>query len=76
MKFGIDIPGTVKEAVRLDGANGKNLCKDAIKLEMNNPRVALKLFEKGEKAPVGHTKITCHIIFDLKLDMKKNHDMW
>ena len=69
MKFGIDIPGTVEESVILDEANGNTLWQDAIKLEMNNSRVDFKLCEKGEKAPVGHTKITCHIIFYLRLDM-------
>ena len=27
------------------------------------------LCDKGEKAPVRHIEITCHLIFDLKLDM-------
>ena len=36
MKFGIDIPGTVKEAISLDEANGKNIWQDEIKLEMKN----------------------------------------
>ena len=36
---------------------------------MNHSHVAFGLCEKGEKASVGHTKITCHLIFDLKLDM-------
>ena len=43
--------------------------KDTIKLKMKNSRVAFKLCQKGQKAPVGHTKITFHLIFDLKLDM-------
>ena len=69
MKFGIDIPGTVKETVSLDEANGNTLWQDEIKTEMKNPCGALKLCDKEEKAPVGHTKITCHIIFYLRLDM-------
>ena len=38
---------------------------------MNNSRVAFKVCDKGEKNPVGNTKITCHLIFDLKLDMTR-----
>ena len=38
---------------------------------MNNSCVNFKLCEKGEKAPIGHTKITCHLIFDLKIDIKR-----
>ena len=71
MKFGIDIPDTMKETVSLDESNGNTLWKYAIKLEMKNSRVDFKLCKKGEKAPVGHTKITCHKIFDLKIDMTK-----
>ena len=71
MKFGIDIPGTVEQAIKLDTANGNTLWQDAIKKEMINSRVAFKLLEKGERPPVGHTEITCHLIFDLKLDMTR-----
>ena len=69
MKFCIDIPGTVKDAVSIDEDNGNTLWKNAIKLEMKNSRVDFKICEKVEKTLVGHTKITCRIIFDLKLDM-------
>ena len=55
MKFGIDIPGTMKEAVILDESNGNNLWQDAIKLNMNNSRVAFKLYKKGEKDRVRNT---------------------
>ena len=43
MKFGIDIPGTVKEIVSIDEANKNTIWQDAIKLEMNNPRVYFNL---------------------------------
>ena len=69
MKFGIYIPVTVKEAVSLDKFNGNFIWKDAIKLHMKNSRVDFKLCKKGEKYPVGHTEVTCHIIFSLKLEM-------
>ena len=65
MKFGFDIPGNVREAVSFDEANRNTIYQDAITLEMNNLCVALKLYKNGEKSSVGHTKITCHLIFDL-----------
>ena len=71
MKFGIEIPGTVDQAVALDNQNGNTLWQDAIVKEMKNSRVAFKLLEQGEKPPVGHKEITCHLIFDLKLDMTR-----
>ena len=61
----------MEEAFRLDEFNGKNIWQDAIKLEMKNSRVDFRLCEKGEKSPVGHTKISCHLIFDFKIDMTR-----
>ena len=29
---------------------------------------ALKILEEGSKPPVGYQKITCHMIFDVKMD--------
>ena len=43
MEFVIHIPITVKEAISLDESNGNTLWKDAIRIEMNNSRVAFKL---------------------------------
>ena len=71
MKVGVLIPGTVEEAIEIDRANGNTFWQDAIKLEMKDSRVAFKHKERGEKAPVGYTQITCHLIFDLKLDMTR-----
>ena len=71
MTFGIDIPGTVKEAGILDKASVNTIWKDATKLEMKNSCFSFKLYEKEDKFPVGHIKITCHLIFDLKLDITR-----
>ena len=71
MKFGIDVPGDVAEAMKLDAANGNSLWLDSITKEMKNSRVAFELLDKGDKAPVGYKEITCHLIFDIKLDMTR-----
>ena len=57
MKFGIMVPGSVEEAIKLDKDNGNTLWQDAIRKEMTNSRHAFKLLERGEKAPVGFTEI-------------------
>ena len=36
-----------------------------------NSKVAFKLLSRGESPPVGHQEITCHLVFDLKLDMTR-----
>ena len=63
-KFGIKIPKTVQEAKRYDQENGNTLWWDAICQEMANVRIA---FEEAESAPIGHSKINVHLIFDVKL---------
>ena len=47
------------------------LGKDVIKLEIKNSLVTFKLCKKGDKAPIGYIKITCRLIFYLKLDMTR-----
>ena len=71
MKFGIQIPGTVEEALKLDNEAGNKLWQTAIEKEWKNSRVAFKLLERGQPPPVGFKEITCHLIFDLKLDMTR-----
>ena len=66
-KFGIRIPKSVEEAVKLDKANGDTLWWDAICKEMKNVRPAFEEFEgTKEDVPKGHQFIKCHMIFDIK----------
>ncbi|CAJ1959783.1 unnamed protein product [Cylindrotheca closterium] len=67
-KFGIRIPKTVQEARELDRINGNNLWEQALGKEMSNVRLAFKMLNKEDEAPVGHTKIKCHIVFDVKME--------
>ena len=71
MKFGIMIPGSVEEAIELDRKNGNTLWQDSIKKEMKNSKVAFSLQPRGASIPVGSTEITCHLVFDIKLDMTR-----
>ena len=63
------VPTTVQEALALDRANGNNLWANAIEKEMKNILVAFQLLARGEQPPVGFKKITCHLIFDVKMDL-------
>ena len=63
-KYGIRIPKDVPEAKRLDRDNQDTKWWDAICEQMKDVRVA---FEACDSVPVGHTQITCHMIFDVKL---------
>ena len=60
------MPKTVKEAAELDTKNGDTKRMDAIAKEMTNVRVAFDIMKDGDRAPIGHKQINCHLIFDVK----------
>ena len=57
----------MKEAIEIDKENGNTLWMDAIKLEMQNVRVAFEEFDGDPDTLVGYTQITGHLVFDVKL---------
>jgi len=67
-KFGVKIPRSVKEALEFDKLSGTRYWKEAIDLELQNIAVAFKFLEKDAPVPVGYQFISCHFIFDVKLD--------
>ena len=71
MKFGVEVPTKVPEAVALDKKNGNTLWQEAIKKEMKNSRMAFHLLGKDDKPPVGFKEITCHLVFDVKMDLMR-----
>ena len=71
MKFGITIPTTVDEALRLDRDNGNDLWKRAIDKELKNVKIAFQPISDDELLPVGSKKIPYHIIFDVKFDLSR-----
>ena len=71
IKFGIEVPSTVGEALRLDLENGDKLWQEAIGKEMANSRIAFQVLGTDDPPPVGFTEITCHLIFDVKMDLTR-----
>ena len=71
MKFGIHLPATYEEAVRMDKESRNTFWQDATKKEMKNVEVAFKFLDDGTKMPIGFKKITCHLIFDMKFDLTR-----
>jgi hypothetical protein len=57
----------MKEALQLDKENGNTYWYDAIRKEMKNVRVAFEVYNGRIEDLVGYERITCHIIFDVKL---------
>jgi hypothetical protein len=79
-KFGIRLPKTVEEALRIDRENGNDFWEKALKKEMTNVRVSYKPHEahtpdeirQGKaKELIGYTEISCRIIFDVKMDLTR-----
>ena len=67
-KFVIEVPRTIKEDLELDKKNVNTLWADAIAKEMKDVCVAFKILPDGQSAPIGHQKIPCHMIFDVKME--------
>ena len=67
-KFGVEMPKTVKEATKLDANNGDNKWMDAIPKEMTNVRVSFAILKDGDCAHIGHKHISCHLIYDIKME--------
>ena len=69
MKFGVEIPGTVEEAISFDEKNGNTIWKDSVEKEMKNSCITFKLLQRHGKLPVGYTEVNFHLVFCFKLDM-------
>jgi hypothetical protein len=66
--FGIQVPNNVLEAIALDRVNGNTLWQDAIKKEMDAVQIAFRVLEPDEKVPPGYQRISCHMIFTVKME--------
>ena len=66
-KYGIKIPKSVKQALEFDAENKNNFWAEAIRLEMENVKVAFTLCEGDPEKLVGYKKVGTHMIFDVKL---------
>jgi hypothetical protein len=67
-KYGIRLPKSVQEALKLDEENSNSLWHDAVQEELKNVQVAFKFLAEDEPTPIGYKQIPCHIIFDVKMD--------
>ena len=70
-KYGIEIPRDVAHAKELDHINSNTFWMDALKKEMYNVGVAFEVLEEGVRAPNGWTKVTGHLVWDVKMDFTR-----
>ena len=65
-KYGIRLPHSVEEALRIDEETETDSWRKAIEKEMKNVMPAFE-FHDDDKMPVGYAKIRCHMDFDVKI---------
>ena len=70
-KYGIKIPRSVKEAYQLDKENGNTYWTDAVKLEMQENRVAFDIMDRGRQVEPGRIYLECYMIFEVKMDFRR-----
>jgi hypothetical protein len=72
IKFGIEVPTSVKQAMELDKKNGNNLWKEAIQKELKqiNDFNTFRIPGKGEVLRE-YTRIPYHMVFDVKFDLRR-----
>jgi transposase InsO family protein len=66
-QFGIRIPVSISEALRLDSQNGNTLWRDAIDKEIDKI-IDYEVFKPVDVAPEGYQRIPCHMVFAVKVD--------
>ena len=68
-KFGIELPKSVEQALRIDKATGTSFWRLALEKEMTNNKSAFQFID-GEPPP-GYKFLKCHMIFDIKMDFTR-----
>ena len=70
-KYGIEIPNNIKHAFEIDKANNNTFWRDAVAKEMTEVGIAFEVLEDGAKAPKGWSKVTGHLVWDVKMDFMR-----
>ena len=65
-KYGIRLPHSVEEALKIDEETGTDFWRKGIEKEMKNVMPAFE-FRDDDKMPIGYECIRCHMVFDIKI---------
>ena len=63
----MEVPRSVQHALELDKQSGNDMWSSKIQKEMANVGVVFNILESVEKVPLGYTKASGHLIFDVKV---------
>jgi hypothetical protein len=67
-KFGIEVPKSWDDCIRLDKENDNTLWQDTVRKEMNNVRISFKILNDDDAIPPTYQEIRCHMIFDVNME--------
>ena len=66
------MPTSIEHSKRLDKQNGNTLWADALTKEMTNVSITFEILEKvNQSVPVGWSKSSGHLIWDIKMDFTR-----
>jgi hypothetical protein len=67
-KFGIEVPKSWEDCVRLHKENDNTLWWDAVRKEMKTVQITSKILSGDGSVTPTYQKILCHMIFDVKME--------
>ena len=77
-KYGIQLPHSVKEALKIDELTGTTYWRDAIEKELKVVNVSWEARDdlnledvRAGRQLIGYTEISCHMVFDIKMDLTR-----
>jgi Reverse transcriptase (RNA-dependent DNA polymerase) len=72
-KFGVQVPSSTRDALRLDSASEEKLWHKAIddELQQINDYKTFRVLEENEPIPPGYKRIPYHCVFDVKFDGRR-----
>jgi len=80
-KFGLKLPHSVEEALKIDTENRNSHWRDAIKKELLNVKIAFEIYRDRDITPKmvredskllpGYQEIKYHFVFDIKMDFTR-----
>ena len=76
IKFGIELPALVDQALEIVKRTGNTLWADAIAKEMKDVRIAFKCLNPGKHPPLDYKWIKCHIFLTSKLKTSEGRPAW
>lgn len=70
-KYGVEVPTLVAHALEIDKRNKNHYWRDAIDKEMSNIAVAFDVLAPNKTTPIGYSKASGHLVFDVKMDFTR-----